>query len=190
MKTDIAISAFTICLLLSSYSFAQKDYSIGDKIKRKEPVNIRSTVPIRGPFVTFIEKKFTLEVSKADVLNVIQELNNYLLDKDDIETLQRIKTINNYLDTCTNLTFQYIWTGKDVDYASLSADSKIRLLAVNYLRDAVCSIAENHKLRIKRNGTSESEFYISGVPTIYGYAQGICTRDDRLIWICPPITID
>ena len=164
--------------------------SIGDKVKRKDKVEILTATSIQEPFARFIEKQFILNVSKADLLKATKE-TAALFDKDEVEMLEMMNKIVNYLDTCSNLTFEYIWTKKDDQYDSSWTDVKnIRTLTENYLREGVCSMIESKRILIETKTADKDKFYLTGVATKFGYAKGVFTTDDRLIWICPPITVE
>jgi len=176
--------------LLTAKSMGQRTYSIGDKVKRTDKVEILTTTPIQGPFVRFTEKGFILIVSKVDLIQATKE-TAALFDKDEVEMLDMMNKITNYLDTCRNLTFEYIWTKTNDSYDSAWSDIKnIRRLTEKYLQEGVCSMIENRRIIIEAKGTEKGQFYMTGVATKFGFAQGVFTSDDRLIWICPPITID
>lgn len=168
----------------------QGTYSIGDKVKRTDKVEILTTTPIQEPFAKFIEKRFTLVVSKEDLIKATKETAS-LFDKDETDMLDMMNRIVNYLDTCTNLTFKYIWTKNIDQYDSAWSDTRnIRILTEKYLREGVCSLIERKRIIITSKVTEGSKFYMTRVATKFGYVNGVFTTDDRLIWICPPITVD
>lgn len=74
----------TFLTLLTTKSMGQRTYSIGDKVKRTDKVEILTTTPIQGPFVRFTEKRFILIVSKMDLIQATKE-TAALFDKDELK---------------------------------------------------------------------------------------------------------
>ena len=182
--TGILIACST---LLTFKSMGQETYSVGSKVKKKGKVEILSTTPIQGPFVKFIEKRFTLIVSKLDLIQATKE-TGALFDEDEPDMMNGIV---NYLDTCGNLTFEYVWTKKsDLSDSAWTDIKNIRTLTEKYLQESVCSIIESRRIILYTKLAEKNKFYITGVSTKFGYAKGVFTMDDRLIWICPPFTVD
>lgn len=188
------LSGQTIFLVILTFaslpSIGQKRYWVGDQVSRPGQVEILTTKQITGPLVIFIEEGFSVTVSKVDLMQATKE-TAALFKKDDTVMLDDMNRILNYINTSGNLTFKNIWTKNDEKYDHSWGDiNDVRTLTEKYLREGICSIIESKRLTIKIKSEVIDKFYMTGINTKFGYANGVFTTNDKLIWICPPFTID
>lgn len=166
------------------------DYFINDIVFDIEKKKLLKTNLIIDPKVVFIEEKFTLNVSKSDLIEDLK-LNSREVDED----FYKIYDIAiNYINSTDNLTFEYIWTKAD-DFENLGWFELERLGARNLtkklLKETICSLIEKGNFEIYQNGKKENYYYLERVNSDYGgNVKGVFTSNRRLIWICPPFIMD
>jgi hypothetical protein len=165
-------------------------YFVNDIVKKVEPTELFQTKPITGSKIVFIEKAFTLSVSKADLIEALK-IDSAQWGKD----FKNIFTIAiSYLSSTDSLTFDYIWTrAESFDNISLFETDKLgaRNLTKKILKETICALIENGLFEIIQNDLKDGNYFFERVDSDYGgNVNGVFTSNKRLIWICPPFTVE
>ncbi|WP_163381761.1 hypothetical protein [Cyclobacterium sp. SYSU L10401] len=165
-------------------------YFVNDIVSNVEHLNLLQTQLISNPKVVFIEKEFTLNVNKTDLLNVLK-----IEARESDEDFEKIYNIViNYIKSTDSLTFEHIWTkGENFDDISWFETDRLgpRNLTKKILKETICRLIENGGFEIILNNKKERNYFFERVDSDYGgNVKGVFTADKKLIWICPPFIID
>jgi hypothetical protein len=165
-------------------------YFVNDIVQKVEPTKIFHSKPITEPKIVFIEKEFTLSVSKTDLIEALK-IDSQQSGK-DFENI--FTTVINYLSSTDSLTFDYIWTRSDAfDNISVFETDKLgaRNLTKKILKETICTFIENGGFEIFQNNVKNRNYFFERVDSDYGgNVNGVFTSNKRLIWICPPFIIE
>ena len=165
-------------------------YFVNDIVQKVEPAKLFHSKPVKDPKIVFIEKEFTLNVGKADLIEALK-----VDSQQSGKNFEKIFIIvTNYLSTTDSLTFDYIWTrAEGFDDISLFETDKLgaRNLTKKILKETICNLIENGSFEVFQNNVKDRDYFFERVDSDYGgNVNGVFTSTKRLIWICPPFIIE
>lgn len=179
------IIIITILFANAYYGVAQT-YSVNDVVPNVTHDTFLQTQPISGSKVVFIEEKFTLKVSKADLINTLK----VAAPEWGKDSERMFNIVIDYLSSTDKLTFKYIWTkAEDIDDLTWSEAEKsgANILTKKLLKDNVCSLLEQGNFELFLADKKENDYFFGLVNTEFGKsAKGLFTTTNQLIWVCPP----
>jgi hypothetical protein len=165
-------------------------YFVNDIILNVEQTKLFKTNIITDPKVVFVEKMFSVNVNRTDLLNVLK-FDSQNSGK-DFETIYNI--VISYIESTDNLTFEYIWTkAEDFDDISLFDIERLgpRNLTKKILKETICGLIEKGDFEIIQSNEKVINYFFERVYSNYGgNVKGVFTTEKRLIWICPPFEVD